>query len=771
VQGVGFRPYVYKLALEFQLHGWVNNTMDGVHIEFNASAEKAETFFNFLIENVPKLCVITEHNFFEVERKLFNDFEILQSKNIGPADLLLTSDFAMCPQCKNELNQSRNRRYAYAFTTCTHCGPRYSISRQLPYDRETTTMAEFPMCNACKKEFLDPEDRRYYSQTNSCPDCRIDLQLFDNHQRLLSLPQDKILDEVVALWKQGKIVAIKGIGGYLLTCDATNNEAIMTLRNRKQRPNKPFALMFPNLEELRTMVVVGAEELKELGSPASPIVLFKCKQTEKSAVIQNAVAPGLDQIGVLLPYTPLYVLLLQKFEKAIVATSGNVTNAPIVYQDEIALEKLSGIADYILVNNREIVIPQDDSVVKYSPLSKQRIVFRRSRGIAPSYINGVLNFPKETLLATGADLKSTLTLMHEGNCFISQFIGDLESFDTQVSYKKMLDHFGQLFNAQPEVMLSDFHPNYYSTRLAESLASHLCIPIEKCQHHIAHFGAVLGENNLIATSEMILGVVWDGTGFGDDGHIWGGEFFIYHNFEFERFTHFEYFPFILGNKMPKEPRISALALCHQIPTAQRLLKGKFSTEEWNVYKVLLKKERILKSSSLGRIFDAVASLLGLIDHSSYEGEAAMLLENLAWKYIDAHGMNFKNSYVLFNKNVPIIPTQNIMEGVLSDLKNEVDKSQIAAKFHYTLIQIIPKIAEHLNINQIAFSGGVFQNSLLVDMIHHFFHKDLKLYFHKQLSPNDENISFGQLICYQILDKKRKTKNNKLLENSLPIDNY
>ena len=761
MQGVGFRPYVYKMAQEFQLSGWVKNTLDGLHVEFNASEEKARAFRNFLIENAPSLSVISDHHLYEVERKDYNTFEILHSTSSGPADLLLSPDFATCPECKRELNQNQNRRYSYAFTTCTLCGPRYSISKQLPYDRETTSMDKFPMCPNCKKEYNDPNDRRYYSQTNSCPNCRIELELFDSQKRKLAFNQDQILDRVVTLWNQGKIVAIKGIGGYLLTCDATNSEAVLELRKRKHRPTKPFALMFPNSDALRNMVDIDAEELKELESPTSPIVLLKCKQSNASSVDLNVVAPGLDQIGALLPYTLLYELLLQKFEKAIIATSGNITNSPIIYQDEKALEELLGIADYVLSNNRDIVIPQDDSVVKYSYQSKERTVIRRSRGIAPSYINNALNFPKETLLATGADLKNTLALLHNGNCFISQYLGDLDSFDTQQSYKNTLDHLVQLFDAQPEVILSDLHPNYYSSNLAERLGTQLSAPIVKIQHHIAHFAAVLGENNLINTSEKILGVIWDGTGFGEDGQIWGGEFFTFQNYDFVRHTHFEYFPFILGDKMPKEPRISALAICNHIPASQKLLRDKFTNEEWHIYQTLLKKDNTLKSSSLGRIFDAVASLLGLIDHSSYEGEAALLLERQAQEYVDRHGMNALHSYTFFNNNEQQISIQNLMEGILMDLENEVDKSQIATNFHYTLIQIIQKIAEDLSVRQIAFSGGVFQNSLLVDMIHHFFDKDLKLYFHKQLSPNDENISFGQLMYYISQEKKQK----KMLDNT------
>ncbi len=749
VQGVGFRPYVYKLAKEFSINGWVNNSLDGVHIEFNATQVKAEKFCQALIKNAPALSLITHHHLSETESKDYKDFVIKHSNDQGEANVLLSPDFAICPQCIEDINTSDNKRFGYPFTTCTKCGPRYSIAKKLPYDRVATTMDEFVMCPACQQEYDDPEDRRYYSQTNSCPDCPVTLELFTAKKQKIPLDQKELLDKVAELWEAGKIIAIKGIGGYLLTCDATNQKTVELLRERKHRPSKPFALMFPNLDAIKNIAILRDSEIEALESPAAPIVLLQIKKDSKTNLALDTIAPGLDHIGGMLPYAPLYQLLMQVFGKAIIATSGNFSNSPIVYQDVKALEDLSGIADYVLTNNREILIAQDDSVVKFSPAYNQKIILRRSRGYAPSYIHEKLSFPKEVVLATGADLKSTLTISHQQNCYTSQYIGDLESYDAHLSYQQILEHLLQVFKAQPELVLADKHPNYFSSRLAEEYAAEHQIPIHKYQHHMAHFGAVLAENNLIDNVDKILGIVWDGTGNGGQREAWGGEFFSYEKRQFSRLAHFDYFPLFLGDKMAREPRCSALALCNSIPEAKSILETKFTPSEWKTYQVLLKNPLVTNTSSVGRIFDAVASLLGLIDEASFEGEAAMLLEKLAWEYVHENGVDIQCSYLSDFDNPWLIPTTQIMKGIVNDIIQGVDKSKIAAQFHYTLVDCIRQTAQGFNIQKVAFSGGVFQNSLLIDLIRHFLNNELKLYFHLELSPNDENISFGQLICYQI----------------------
>ncbi|MDF1866097.1 MAG: carbamoyltransferase HypF [Saprospiraceae bacterium] len=747
VQGVGFRPFVYRLAIDNRLNGWVCNTTDGVHIEINATKNQALFFHDLLLKKSPKLAVISGHSIEPINHQYYSDFRIIHSKNKGEANLLLTPDFSMCEDCREELNAENNRRKNYPFITCTNCGPRFSITHQLPYDRETTTMSIFELCPTCQKEYNDPIDRRYYSQTNSCPVCNIQLSLYDANQNLLTQKNKECMDMVVNKWRSGKIVAIKGIGGYLLTCDAGNVLTVNKLRRRKHRPTKPFAVMYPSLEYLSEQIEIPKEELKALTSIESPIVILDNLPSSKTETL----APGLECLGVMLPYTPLYDLLLKEFGKPIVATSGNRSNSPIVFQDEKALSDLTKIADYILVNNREIVVPQDDSVVKFSPKHRQKIILRRSRGMAPSYVQPALKLTTEKILSTGAMLKSTFTFLHRGNTFISQYLGDLESFDTQENYRHTVNHFFRLFDDHPEVILADKHPQYFSTIYGQQLAQSLDVSIEKIQHHVAHFGAALGEHNLLNSKELILGVIWDGTGLGDDGHIWGGEFFKYENYEFTRSFHFDYFDFILADKMPKEPRISALCATWDIEEARAYLRPKFTPVEWQVYLKKLERGSSLKTSSVGRLFDAVASLLGIMDKSNYEGEAAMLLEKVASDYFK--NTNLDDSEAYFLEKEPNVKA--LMSGIIDDLNKGKSKGFIAAKFHFSLVMLVKQIASHLQVKKLVFSGGVFQNSLLVDLMNEYLSKDFQLYFHHKLSPNDENISFGQLICYRINQLKKQ----------------
>lgn len=751
VQGVGFRPYVFLLAKEYGLNGWVNNTVDGVHIEINAVEKIATDFYKAVVKNSPNLARITRHQIAVIRQKLFDSFKIIHSATNGQAKLLLTPDFSVCSACLSEVHDSTNPRANYPFLTCTNCGPRYSIIQSLPYDRVTTTMDTFQMCPNCKQEYTNPLDRRYYSQTNSCQACGINIALFDANNKELHLNQTQILDVIISYWKAGKIVAIKGIGGYLLTCDAANIATIKTLRERKYRPTKPFAAMFPSVDTLQEVVRLRAVEMKELTNPIAPIVLLDLKEATVNNTFKTPpnLAPNVQQIGVMLPSTPLLDLLVKKFGKAIIATSGNRSNAPIIFEDNKAVEKLSAIADYIVTNNRTIVIPQDDSLVKFTTFQQKKIIIRRSRGLAPTYINPTLKLSNKTILATGAMLKSTFSLLHQGNTYISQYLGDLASFETQESYQQTVQHFLKLFKTQPAIILTDKHPDYPSSLFGQQLASSLHCPIKSIQHHIAHFGAVLGENDLLHTQEPILGVIWDGTGVGNDQQIWGGEFFKYEKYDFLRCSHFDYFDFILGDKMPKEPRIAALSACWGVMGMETILKEKFTKIEWQVYSKLLTKESPLQTSSVGRIFDAVASLLGILDKQSYEGEAAMQLEAMALQYFKKNGLDFPSSYFLEGLPHNRISTKSLMTAIIIDLQTGKSKAFIAAKFHYSLIKLVKTVANNLNITNISFSGGVFQNGVLVDLLLHHLSTEFNLYFHQQLSPNDENISFGQLVCYQI----------------------
>ncbi len=752
VQGVGFRPFVYKEAIRRGLAGWVNNTVDGVHVEFNAEPEAATEFYRTLTLAAAPLSRITAHRMKPVAFQEFEAFTIIHSDADGAASLLLTPDFAMCEDCRRELFTLGDRRFHYPFITCTNCGPRYSIIQDLPYDRERTTMDPFLMCPACAAEYDDPLDRRYYSQTNSCGRCGVGVALYDATGRCLASDYEGVIDQAVAAIREGAIIAVKGIGGYLLCCSAADAEVLSRLRDRKARPSKPFALMYPSLDVLRGDVFLRDEEAGALLSPESPIVLLPVRPAPASLLALEGVAPGLQQIGVMLPYAPLFALVMDRLQQPVVATSANMSNSPIIFEDERAVKELFSLADLLLTNDRHIAVPQDDSVVRFTPFGGERIVLRRSRGMAPTFIRPDLDLPPSTILAMGAALKSTFTLLHQRNTYVSQYLGDLESFDTQHNFQHTLEHFLGLFRAQPERVIIDKHPGYFATQLGLQLAANWEVTVAKVQHHEAHFAAVLGEHQLLATDEPILGVVWDGTGLGDDGQIWGGEFFEYDGRHISRSGHFEYFPFILGDKMPREPRISALAACFGLEGATDRLSAKFSATEWRIYDRLLTGGSSLYTSSVGRLFDAVASLLNLMDKATYEGEAALRLEQLAGQYFRHHGLEAGNDHYFRPGMLKDgqVATQTLLAVVLEDLRNGSAEDSIAARFHATLAQLVGAMARQRGIRRVCLSGGVFQNQILIDLIRYNLGKDIKLYGHQLLSPNDESISFGQLVYDQLI---------------------
>ena len=755
VQGVGFRPFIYQLAIQKNLVGWVSNSSDGVHIEINSTKSEAEVFLRSIKATAPLLAKITNTTIYPVEDISYADFTIRDSTQDSIPNLLFTPDIATCADCRRELMKPNDRRYNYPFITCTNCGPRYAILCRLPYDRPHTSMKPFRMCNACQSEYDNPNNRRHFAQTNSCPNCAIHLTLYDHDARVISHDVVAIISKIVNAWEEEKIVALKGIGGYLLTCDANKPSVLERLRNLKQRPSKPFALMYPSIEQLRKEAELSPKESASLDSISAPIVILDFDKPQLTPSARSLLAPGLDQLGVMLPYTPLHHLLLKKFNRPIVATSGNIHRAPILFEDEKAIAELGKIAELILADNRAIQIPQDDSVIRYSPFKRQKIILRRSRGLAPTYINPNLNLPKHTLLGIGADLKNTFTLVHRQNSFISQYLGDLEQFETQQNFAKTLNHFFTIFNSNPAEILCDYHPGYFSTEYAQNLSTELDIPVHSVQHHLAHFCAVLGEHNLFSGSDSVLGIVWDGAGLGTDGHIWGGEFFLFENGVFNRNTHFEYFPSILGDKMAREPRISAFAIAGGLEEVEKIIRPKFSDIEWSIYSKLLQKKDNLKTSSVGRLFDGVASILDLRDQQQYDGEAAMLLEKAALSYFKEHGLGSVNSYLPDQLEDNQIPTATIFQALLHDFKNGINIEEIAAKFHFTLVDSIAQVARRSKVKKLAFSGGVFQNGLLVDLIIARLEKEFELYFHQKLSPNDENISFGQIIHHVICNYSSK----------------
>ncbi|TKT87058.1 carbamoyltransferase HypF [Dyadobacter frigoris] len=743
VQGIGFRPYVFQLAKKWNLKGTVSNGPSGVHIQILANEKIANDFLEEIISNPPALSRIVSHELTENAFTNFSHFEIIESKTEqSGASTLLTPDLAMCENCRQELQDPDNRRFRYPFITCTHCGPRYSIIQKLPYDRVNSSMQDFDMCPECHDEFENPENRRFYSQTNSCKSCGPRLFWYESKlsksEQVLIDNQDAILTAVKDALTKGKILAVKGIGGYLLLCDAANEMAVKTLRERKHRPSKPFAILYPDIEKLRHDTYVTDCESEHLQSPVSPVVLVKRKEISRFS-IDESVAPGLDHLGVMLPYSPLLAIIASDFRKPLVATSGNISNSPIIFQDKKALEELVGIADFILTNNREIVTPQDDSVIRFSALHQKKIILRRSRGMSPDLAisQKTSPFPSQKI-AFGASAKSTFCIQNGNEKYISQYHGDLENYDTQESFRHSLNHLTTIFGLSPAthgnfaMLLSDMHPGYFSTLLADEYAAKFHAKVTKIQHHQAHFAAVLAENDLAEDSENVLGVIWDGTGYGTDGMIWGGEFF-YQN----QRLHFPYFDSLLGDKMAKEPRLSALAVLSAFSKEPlpRFLENKFTNTEWTYLQKVI-GSNTLKTSSIGRLFDAVASLTGLTDKTSFEGEAALLLEQEAQRYFDANGYDFPENY--FDK------AEFLIDELIADIHKEKQTGWIAAKFHYSVVKFAEHTAVQLGAKKLAFSGGVFQNTLLTDLFIENLSGKFDLYFHGQLSPNDENISLGQL---------------------------
>jgi hydrogenase maturation protein HypF len=726
VQGVGFRPYVYRLARTFGLRGWVRNGADGVRIHFAASQEVANDFRERLLAEPPRLAIITSHRLRPAGEAgtSYTDFRILPSDRPAQPRLLISPDFALCSDCRRDIADPDNRRHGYAFTTCTNCGPRYAILRGLPYDRERTSMAGFGMCASCRTEYDDPENRRYFSQTNSCPNCGISLSLRDQNG---ARTQVQSVREIARLLTEGYVVGVKNTGGYLLCCDARNEAAVSKVRRYKTRPDKPLAVLFPNLATAREYVTIQAHEADELSSPAAPIVLLP-----ESGARQLApnVKLDLDRLGILLPNSPLLALLADTFGGPLVATSANISGEPILAEGREAA--VSELADFVLSHDLPIVQPQDDSLTVFSPRANRRIVLRRARGLAPALLPPAARPEGVDLLALGGDLKSAIGLRANGNYYLSPYLGDLAGPATHHRLRQTLDKLIELSGAHPEVVLTDLHPGYFSRELGQLLGREWKAQVHAIQHHEAHLAALLGEHELTESTDPILGVVWDGTGLGHDGHIWGGEFLRYANRTFTRVAHLDYFPHLGGDKLAWEPRYAALAMAGHLSVARAHLEPKFGASEFRNLLHLRPRQKLL-SSSMGRLFDAVACLLGLGDVQSYEGMAATRLEQLGrrgWK-----------------AGLHPYEMANLLPELLNDLGTR-DRATIAARFHLTLVEWVARVAEDQGVSRLAFTGGCFQNSLLVDLLTERL-TAYQLYFHEQLPPNDENLAYGQLIHHSL----------------------
>jgi hydrogenase maturation protein HypF len=752
---------VCDAARRHGLKGWVRNSSAGLEVRFNASETEAAAFHDEIVQDAPLHAIISGSTIRRVDDEVFSSFGIRHSAGERDPEVLMPPDVALCGSCRADMDDPGNRRYRYPFTTCLHCGPRYSIIRSLPYDRAGTTMDELDTCPDCVDEYNRPGDRRQHSQTNSCSNCAIPMHAYGPDGLIPGLNSEQIIGLMADTIDRGGIIALKGIGGYLLLADATNRDAIITLRNRKQRPNKPFALMYPDAGTARLDARIGPQEEQALLGAEAPVVLCQTVESPATGIHPDLIAPGLDTLGILMPYSPLFYLLMKQVDKPLIATSANITGSPIIYRDNDAVRNLKNLADLIITYDREITAPQDDSVVRFTP-GGQRIILRRSRGMAPCYYpNPFLNEPdianeithgaNGDLLATGADLKSSFAVTSGKNLFVSQYLGNQESYDSQCAFRHTLAHIGELYRFRPVKILTDAHPGYFVTSLAGEMAARLHIRPEKIQHHEAHFAAVLAENGLLMGNETVLGFIWDGTGYGSDGQIWGGEVMLKTATGFDRIAHLDYFPVLAGDRMSREPRLSALSLLRDFPDARTRLRGLFNKTEWAYYNRVLgngsesHKESAaasgngLMTSSMGRLFDGIASLLGICDHNTYEGEAAGRLEALARRHENRNG-----EYYPLPVRDGIIRWKPVVEGLLTDLDNGADTALIAAKVFRGLSRLTVELSRQTEIRKLAFSGGVFQNALLTGCIQEEKPGDVELFFHRQLSPNDENIGFGQI---------------------------
>ena len=721
VQGVGFRPFVYRLALELGINGWVLNGPAGVVIELDGPQKILERFAERVAREKPRAAVVAAMESVWLEAAGFKDFSIRASEGAEKPSAWILPDLATCPDCLAEISSPKERRRDYAFTNCTLCGPRFTIVTGIPYDRPHTTMTAFPLCPKCRAEYADPCDRRFHAQPIACPDCGPKLWLETSEGRV----KNKVLDAAAQLIRNDSIVAMKGIGGFLLLCDAHSEEAVRRLRRRKQRGEKPFAVMFPSLQSARQACVISNMEEDWLVSAAAPIVLLKRRP---NAGIAQSVAPGNPRLGVLLPYAPLHHLLMQRLDFPIVATSGNLSEEPIAKDNDAAKKKLKGIADAFLMNDRPIARHADDSIVRLS--RGRQLVLRRARGFAPLPLR--VSKPLKPVLALGAHLKSTVAIGWERQIVVSQHLGDLETAESLAAMRDAVKDLCSLYGFKPQVVACDLHPDYASTRFAASLG----LPLVRVQHHHAHVAACMAEADLEAP---VLGISWDGLGLGTDGTIWGGEFLIVEKDGFHRFAHLRPFPLPGGEAAIREPRRSALGLLFEAGLDLSRLEPLFP-EGWQAARRLPGSAALSpRTTSAGRLFDGLASLAGLRQVNDFEGQAAMSLEHcLDETEPGAYPCPLKTGQPL------IVDWEPLLRAALDDIDHHIPAGRVSARFHNGLAQVIVETAKLAGLKNVVLTGGVFQNAYLSEKASSLLEaQGFIVHTHQRLPPNDGGISAGQ----------------------------
>jgi hydrogenase maturation protein HypF len=720
VQGVGFRPWVYQLAQRYRLCGYVLNSTAGVTVEVEGPAESLDQFEFELRSHPPPLAQIDDIQSTELAPAGYTDFRILESRGAADEFVLVPPDIATCPDCLREMHDPADRRYRYPFTNCTNCGPRYSIIRDIPYDRPNTTMAEFKQCPACLREYRDPADRRFHAEPNACPACGPSVELRDQ-QTTLSVGTAAI-EEARALMASGAILGIKGLGGFHLACDATNHAAVERLRERKRRSAKPFALMSPSPEAIRSFAHVDDAESLALCSVRRPVVLLSRHPESR---ISAGAAPGNATLGVMLPYTPLHHLLLEgdHFE-ALVMTSGNLSEEPIAYRNEDVPTRLESLADYFLIHNRKIHTRVDDSVVRVFE-GRERLI-RRSRGYAPHPLD--LGVPVEQILACGGELKNTFCLTKDHYAILSQHIGDMENLETLEFFHEVLEHMRRFFRVEPRVVAYDLHPQYLTTRLALSMQG---VELVGVQHHHAHIAACMAENGLHG---KVIGVALDGTGYGTDGKIWGGEFLLCDFVGFERRAHFRYVPLAGGDAGIRQPWRMALSYLRDAGV-DAPLEGIKASQRRVVESMIERRINCVDTSSCGRLFDAVSAILGIRLETTYEGQAAIELEATALPEVaDGYPFALADDTVDFRDAIRALVT------------DREAPSLAAARFHNTVVEAVAAVCERLRSesSRVCLSGGTFQNwYLLRRTVDRLRALGFEVFVHAKVPPNDGGLCLGQ----------------------------
>ena len=739
VQGVGFRPFVYSIAQNNHITGWVRNTSGGVEIEINGSDMDTRNFITQLTHKPPPLARIDELIVEPCQPNSYKDFQIYSSQP-QPGDFIpISPDVTICQDCARELFDPNNRRYRYPFINCTNCGPRFTIIQDIPYDRPKTTMSGFDLCKQCDQEYHNPLDRRFHAQPVACPECGPQVW-FEAKDKIIAKKDDAI--QTARDWlKNGKIIAIKGLGGFHLACDATNQAAVNQLRERKKRSDKPFALMAFSIEQIEKYCFVNDHEKSLLESIQHPIVILSKREVSNVAA---GVAPKQNTLGVMLPYTPLHLLLLEPevgFPDILVMTSGNYSDEPIAYRDEETNTILSPLADGFLLHNRPIQTRIDDSVVR--SFDHQDYFIRRSRGYAPNPI--LLKKDVPAILATGAELKNTFCLTRKNYAFVSHHIGDLENYETLKSFEEGIQHYEKLFRISPEFIACDLHPDILSSRYAQSRSETEHIPLIQIQHHHAHLAACLADNQW-DSPEPVIGVCFDGTGWGTDQTIWGGEFLVGGYKNYQRYYHLETMPLPGGDAAIQNPAKIALAyLIHLgIEWQNKLsIEDAYCPSERQLLRHQIEKKiNTPGTSSMGRLFDAVSALLGICFHATYEGQAAIELELISDPSTE--------QYYEFEYDQGIIKLKELFENILSDINAALPVPVIAAKFHngiaHLVLQCCIEIRNKEGYNVVALSGGVWQNLfLLTKTVNSLQSAKFNVLTHHQVAPNDGGLSLGQAL--------------------------